>query len=72
MVYRQKWKFEPIDIVFIDCVHDYQHVKSDIDNYVGYIKKKNFLKMKEIHIKFSLYIQIFTQSLTASISSTKS
>ena len=31
-VYNQPWNFEPMDIVFIDCVHDYAHVKSDIDN----------------------------------------
>jgi hypothetical protein len=31
-VYNQSWNFEPMDIVFIDCVHDYAHVKSDIDN----------------------------------------
>ena len=31
-VYTQTWNFEPVDVVFIDCVHDYTHVKSDIDN----------------------------------------
>ena len=31
-VYNQPWDFERVDVVFIDCVHDYQHVKSDIDN----------------------------------------
>tara|TARA_R110002074_G_scaffold5062_6_gene24930 strand:+ start:2729 stop:4171 length:1443 start_codon:yes stop_codon:yes gene_type:complete len=31
-VYNQPWNFEHMDIVFIDCVHDYAHVKSDIDN----------------------------------------
>ena len=31
-VYNQLWNFEHMDIVFIDCVHDYAHVKSDIDN----------------------------------------
>ena len=31
-VYNQPWNFEHMDIVFIDCVHDYLHVKSDIDN----------------------------------------
>tara|TARA_R110000744_G_scaffold375104_1_gene488365 strand:- start:82 stop:1560 length:1479 start_codon:yes stop_codon:yes gene_type:complete len=33
-VYNQPWNFEPVEIVFIDCVHDYQHVKSDIDNAI--------------------------------------
>ena len=31
-VYNQPWNFEHMDIVFIDCVHDYTHIKSDIDN----------------------------------------
>jgi len=31
-VYREKWDFSNMDIVFIDCVHDYKHVKSDINN----------------------------------------
>jgi hypothetical protein len=33
-VYNQKWEFEPMDVVFIDCVHDYPHIKSDIDNSI--------------------------------------
>ena len=31
-VYREPWNFKQMDIIFIDCVHDYQHIKSDIDN----------------------------------------
>ena len=31
-VYNRPWKFGHHDIVFIDCVHDYAHVKSDIEN----------------------------------------
>jgi predicted O-methyltransferase YrrM len=31
-VYNQPWNFKHMDIVFIDCVHDYAHIKSDIDN----------------------------------------
>ena len=38
-VYNQPWNFEPVDIVFIDCVHDYQHVKSDIDNAINTFDK---------------------------------
>lgn len=38
-VYRKKWEFEPVEIVFIDCVHDYQHVKSDIDNAIKTFEK---------------------------------
>ena len=38
-VYRQSWDFEPMDVVFIDCVHDYHHVKSDIDNSIKTFNK---------------------------------
>jgi predicted O-methyltransferase YrrM len=31
-VYNQPWNFEHMDIVFIDCVHDYSHIRSDVDN----------------------------------------
>tara|TARA_R100000805_G_C3623153_1_gene128738 strand:+ start:2489 stop:3931 length:1443 start_codon:yes stop_codon:yes gene_type:complete len=31
-VYNKPWNFGHHDIVFIDCVHDYPHVKSDIEN----------------------------------------
>ena len=34
-VYREKWNFKNIDIVFIDCVHDYNHVKKDINNAIS-------------------------------------
>lgn len=34
-VYNQPWNFEHMDIVFIDCVHDYAHIKSDIDNSIS-------------------------------------
>ena len=33
-VYNQSWNFEPMDIVFIDCVHDYPHIRSDVDNSI--------------------------------------
>ena len=33
-VYSQQWDFENMDVVFIDCVHDYQHVKQDINNSI--------------------------------------
>ena len=31
-VYNSKWNFGSHDVVFIDCIHDYKHVKSDIEN----------------------------------------
>lgn len=33
-VYNQPWNFEHMDIVFIDCVHDYPHIRSDVDNTI--------------------------------------
>ena len=38
-VYNQPWDFEEVDVVFIDCVHDYKHVKSDIDNSIKTFNK---------------------------------
>ncbi len=39
-VYNQMWKFEEnADVVFIDCVHDYNHVKSDVDNSINTFDK---------------------------------
>ena len=37
-VYNQPWNFDRMDIVFIDCVHDYAHVKSEIDNSLKFGK----------------------------------
>ena len=38
--YNQKWDFlGNQDIVFIDCIHDYKHVKSDIDNAIKTFNK---------------------------------
>ena len=38
-VYNEIWDFEQMDVVFIDCVHDYQHIKSDIDNTLNSFNK---------------------------------
>ena len=37
-VYSQTWNFKNIDAVFIDCVHDYTHIKSDIENALKFGK----------------------------------
>ena len=37
-VYNCNWNFEMHDVVFIDCVHDYNHVKSDIENSLNVCK----------------------------------
>tara|TARA_E500000318_G_C3566596_1_gene215921 strand:+ start:2792 stop:4285 length:1494 start_codon:yes stop_codon:yes gene_type:complete len=37
-VYNQPWNFESVDVVFIDCVHDYVHIKSDIENSLKFGK----------------------------------
>ena len=39
-VYRDSWNFdEKVDVVFIDCVHTYQHLKSDVDNSLNAFDK---------------------------------
>jgi hypothetical protein len=39
-VYRDRWSFdEKVDVVFIDCVHTYEHLKSDIDNSLNTFDK---------------------------------
>mgnify|MGYP003138359993 FL=1 len=42
-VYEDKWNFGEIDAVFIDCVHDYNHVKSDINNSLSLLKSGGYL-----------------------------
>ena len=31
-VYAEKWDFDNMDIVYIDCIHTYENIKQDIDN----------------------------------------
>ena len=31
-VYTEPWSFSNMDVVYIDCVHTYEHIKCDIDN----------------------------------------
>tara|TARA_R100000231_G_C5329817_1_gene165991 strand:+ start:1538 stop:2980 length:1443 start_codon:yes stop_codon:yes gene_type:complete len=39
-VYQDNWDFsDDVDVVFIDCVHTYQHLKSDIDNSIKTFNK---------------------------------
>ena len=38
-VYREPWNFKQMNVVFIDCVHDYIHIKSDIDNSLNTFNK---------------------------------
>ena len=54
-VYGQPWDFEPVEVVFIDCVHDYQHVKSDIDNAI-----KTFNKPIIVFDDYGLFPEIKT------------
>jgi len=37
-VYNQKWDFWNMGVVFIDCVHDYAHIQSDIENALKFGK----------------------------------
>ena len=41
-VYNDNWDFPKVDLVFIDCVHDYNHVKSDIENALKFCNKEGF------------------------------
>ena len=39
-VYNHRWNFdEKVDVVFIDCVHTYEHLKSDVDNSLNTFDK---------------------------------
>tara|TARA_R100000005_G_C4799582_1_gene91953 strand:- start:87 stop:500 length:414 start_codon:yes stop_codon:yes gene_type:complete len=42
-VYKQVWDFENIDAVFIDCYHDYPHVKSDTENSLKLLKSGGYI-----------------------------
>jgi hypothetical protein len=42
-VYNEPWDFENIDVVFIDCNHEYGHVMSDIGNATNLSKPKQEL-----------------------------
>ena len=43
-VYSSDWGLEDtIDLVFIDCVHDYRHVESDIENSIKYASTSMYL-----------------------------
>lgn len=38
-VYNQPWEFGHHDVVLIDCIHDYEHVRMDILNAMKYCNK---------------------------------
>ena len=39
-VYNHRWNFdEKVDVVFIDCVHTYEHLKSDVNNSLNTFDK---------------------------------
>ena len=38
-VYNQKWDFDNMDVVYIDCIHTYEHIKQDIDNALKFFNK---------------------------------
>jgi hypothetical protein len=33
-VYNSEWQFGKVDLFIIDCIHDYEHIKLDIDNAI--------------------------------------
>jgi len=37
-VYRSEWNFENIDVVFIDCMHEYPNVMHDIQKSINLVK----------------------------------
>jgi hypothetical protein len=38
-VYTEDWDFNNMDVVYIDCVHTYEHIKYDIDNALRLFNK---------------------------------
>ena len=38
-VYTEDWDFSNMDVVYIDCVHTYEHIKYDIDNALRLFNK---------------------------------
>ena len=38
-VYNEAWDFENMGVVVIDCIHDYQHVRMDIQNSIDKFNK---------------------------------
>ena len=42
-VYKEKWNFNNVGVVLIDCFHDYKHVKKDINNALQLGKNIIFL-----------------------------
>tara|TARA_R110001592_G_scaffold361661_1_gene673004 strand:- start:863 stop:2308 length:1446 start_codon:yes stop_codon:yes gene_type:complete len=38
-VYSESWDFDSMDVVYIDCIHTYEHIKKDIDNALRLFNK---------------------------------
>ena len=38
-VYGENWDFDNMGVVVIDCIHDYEHVKADIQNSINTFNK---------------------------------
>ena len=56
-VYQQQWNFEMVDMVFIDCVHDYIHVKSDIENYIKVVQQSEAAPTSQEMMDFQKVIE---------------